>query len=235
MSPVRRVLAGLVAGLAIAMVPVAGAVAAPTQQDVAVSLDGVNFTATPTGSLFDGLTPLVPGGSAQRTLWVRNDGTSTVVMRINATDVTVSEPAYGVALTIAADSSTGRSMSFATTETCYLLVGEQYLGPRQVVAVTFDISLSAGLVGTAAQLSDAHADLVVGMRDAAAPAPADGDCDGVHLPILGGSAVTASSLSTTGANPLPWLAAALALVAGGSLAASSARERRRDGDRATDA
>lgn len=232
MNRVGRMILGLTAGFALAMAPVGAAVAAPTAQDVEVSLDGVNFSSTPSGSLFAGVAPLVPGGSAQRTLWVRNDGPATVVMRINATDVTVADPLYAASLSLTAGTSTGRSMLFSTTEQCSLLVGEQYLGPHQVVAVTFDVALSDRLTGTDAQLRSAAADLVVGMRDASAPAPADGACDGLHLPVLGGETTSsATRLSTTGAEPFPWLLMAGALLVGGSLATFTGRKRRRESER----
>ncbi|KQO96668.1 hypothetical protein [Leifsonia sp. Leaf264] len=153
------------------------------------SRDGVTFTAQPHGALFAGIGAIVPGQRETARLWVRNDGTSALVIRVNATDVNVDDPDYAAALSLRATTTTqpsGARMSFATAESCFLLLGEQYLLPGETIPVTIRLAMG-DVSGSLAQDATASATLAVGMREAGAPWVEDGECDGdgAHLPVLG--------------------------------------------------
>ena len=153
------------------------------------SRDGVTFTAQPHGALFAGIGAIVPGQRETARLWVRNDGTSALVIRVNATDVNVDDPDYAAALSLRATTTTqpsGARMTFATAESCFLLLGEQYLLPGETIPVTIRLAMG-DVSGSLAQDATASATLAVGMREAGAPWVEDGECDGdgAHLPVLG--------------------------------------------------
>ena len=226
-------------------VSVASAASAAPADAASFSRDGLTFTAEPLGALFDGIGAMVPRQRETARLWVRNDGTSALVIRVNVTAVHADDPDYAAALSLSAATTTrpsGASMTFATTESCFLLLGEQYLRPGETIPITVRLAM-ADVDGRVAQDSTASATLAVGMRDASAPWVADGVCDGdgAHLPVLSDSdpgtatptttptpAAPASasgplgplggSLSSTGTDALTWLLASVALITGGALA-----------------
>lgn len=167
----------------------ASAASAAPADAASFSRDGVTYTAQPHGALFAGIGAIVPGQHETARLWVRNDGTSALVIRVNATDVNADDPDYAAALSLRATTTTqpsGARMTFATTESCFLLLGEQYLLPGETIPVTIRLAMG-DVSGSLAQDATASATLAVGMREAGAPWVEDGECDGdgAHLPVLG--------------------------------------------------
>ncbi|TFV98066.1 hypothetical protein [Orlajensenia leifsoniae] len=153
------------------------------------SRDGVHFAADPRGALFAGLGAIVPGQRETARLWVRNDGPSPLVIRVNATQVNVDDDDYAEALSLRATTTlqpTGDLMTFATTESCFMLLGEQYIQPGAAIPITFRLTM-ADVDGSVAQSSTAGATVAVGLRDATSPWLDDAECDGdgAHLPVLG--------------------------------------------------
>ncbi|KQQ93013.1 hypothetical protein ASF62_14680 [Leifsonia sp. Leaf325] len=153
------------------------------------SRDGVHFAADPRGALFAGLGAIVPGQRATARLWVRNDGPSPLVIRVNATQVNVDDADYADALSLRAATTvqpSGDPMTFGTTESCFMLLGEEYLRPGATIPITFRLAM-ADVDGSIAQSSTAGATVAVGLRDASSPWLDDAECDGdgTHLPVLG--------------------------------------------------
>ncbi|KQX05304.1 MULTISPECIES: hypothetical protein [unclassified Leifsonia] len=179
---------GLLGGAAIVGAAPAPPASASVMDAVSFSRDGVHFAARAQGALFAGLGPIVPGQRETARLWVRNDGSSPLVIRVNATDVSVDDGDYGRALSLRATTgtqSTAEPMTFSTTESCFMLLGEQYLQPGASMPITFRLAM-ADVGGAIAQSSTAAATLTVGLRDATSPWLDDAECDGdgAHLPVL---------------------------------------------------
>ena len=170
--------------------PASASAASSTPMDAAsFSRDGVHFGSDTHGALFAGLGAIVPGQREAARLWVRNDGPSPLVIRVNATQVNVDDADYADALSLRATTTvqpTGKLMTFSTTETCFMLLGEQYLRPGTTIPITFRLAM-ADVDGSIAQSSTAGATVAVGLRDATSPWLDDADCDGdgAHLPVLG--------------------------------------------------
>lgn len=168
-----------------AALPASADTAAPIE--ILVSNDGVHFAPTLTDNLFLGADHLIPGGSVTETFWVKNPTAAAAAMRISATEVHSSNPAYAALLTLSTwDSGSGETaeQDLGAVEGCDILVPSQQVGAGETVKVTLALTLDSAVTGTTGQGETADVGVRVAMRDAAVgafPPSACGD-GGIILP-----------------------------------------------------
>lgn len=223
----RAVLAVAVTALLTLAAGVPSATAAPV--DLTLSTDGVTFSETIPGGLFDDLSLLIPRGSLSATLWVKNPTDSSVVLRISSQDLVVSDPAFAGVVSLSTwNSATGAGAvtALAAADGCRTLVttGSLAAGVTVRVVVTFTMADATGLVG---QGGWATLNFLVSMQDDAAGSPPESTCDGagvllpVVAPALGGATARGGQapLPLTGVpQAVPLLVLAGALVGAGVIA-----------------
>ncbi|MFI5060202.1 MAG: hypothetical protein ACHP7F_02050 [Actinomycetales bacterium] len=142
-----------VAALAALMVPAAPALATgshPSSDVVEVSRDGVVYHRDYSG-LFDGRL-LVPGGKAEDTFVVKNDGGSRGFLRVILATVDIPNRDVFHALTISAGTPDhpGRMLPVSVARPCLTLLEGQQLTPGQSVPVVSELALG-DLTATAGQ------------------------------------------------------------------------------------
>jgi hypothetical protein len=151
---------------------------------IEVSDNGVNFSSTYSGALFDDLTRLVPGDSQQSVFYVRNASSETGMLRITLGDVTVTDTDYADALTVSASTNgyTGIAATVLSANPCWVLLEGQVVGPGQIVAVTATMMLGE-LHGKAGQGASAGLTIGVALSDAAVGALPPTECGRTDVPI----------------------------------------------------
>ena len=185
-----------------------GGAAAPASAapiDLLLSSDGVNFTSTLAHGPFDGLGLLIPRGSQQATLWVRNPNAAPAEVRVSAHDVLLPSGGYADDVTLSAwNSGTGatKSQTLRRLDRCGIVVPSQPIaaGGTMKLIVTFTM---ADVSGTVDQGASASLGLLVAMRDAAAGPFAASACDdpGTVVPVLPSTPTTAPTTAPTTTNP----------------------------------
>lgn len=228
---IRRLRIALVAALAVmagAVLPTAPAQAA--SPELVISTDGVNFAPAASVNLFDDLALIVPGDAMSAQLWVRNQSTTSALVRIAVTDLVIPSPEFGAAVTL---TTTMNGFSYASSlgslSNCQVIVQAQTIPAGGTVRVDLDVNMSSGTSGRDAQGETASLGFLVAGHDwAAGPFP---DADGCATESSGGS----EGGSSGGAPKLPFTGAELgasAFVAVGLLAVGALfvllRRRRRD-------
>jgi LPXTG-motif cell wall-anchored protein len=169
--------------------------------DLLLSADGVHFTTTLADGLFDGLGLLIPRGSQQATLWVRNPNAAPAEVRVSAHDVLLPSGGYADDVTLSAwNSGTGdtRSKTLRAIDRCGIVVPSQPIaaGGTMKLVVTFTM---ADVSGTVDQGASASLGLLVAMRDVAAGPFAASPCDdsGTVVPVLPGPPMTTPTTTPT--------------------------------------
>jgi LPXTG-motif cell wall-anchored protein len=212
--------------------------------DLLLSTDGVTFTTTLTAGLFDGVGLLVPRGSQQAALWVRNPTAAPAEVRVSAHDVLLPAGGYADDVTLSAwNSGTGDTLSrtLRTLDRCGVVVPSQPIaaGGTMKLVVTFTM---ADVPGTVDQGASARLGLRVAMRDAAAGPFAESPCDdpGTVVPVLPttpatsapATSVVASTriLAHTGVEPPAPVLVVGGLLLGVGIFLLLARRRRREED-----
>jgi len=173
---------------ATAAIPTA-ALTAPV--DLLLSTDGTHFATTLSAGLFDGLGLLIPRGSQQATLWVRNPTAAPAEVRVSAHDVLLPAGGYADHVTLSAwNSGTGDTVSrtLRALDSCGIVVPSQPItaGGTMKLIVTFTM---ADVSGTVDQGASAGLGLLVAMRDAQGGPFAASACDdpGTVVPVLPGT------------------------------------------------
>jgi len=196
--------------------------AAAEPGEILVSADGVTFAKTLDHGLFDRFGLLIPGGSVDSTVWIKNGGDSAAELRVSARDVEHSSASFAIALTLSTeDSRIGRepgevrSRELGSFADCDVLLPTTTLAAGEVTMLTLNFEL-ADLDGQTAQGDTARLDLLVSMRDAAAGPFPDSACEdtGTVLAATGGGS---SGLASTGPS-----AVAILLMGAGFLLALGA-------------
>ena len=146
---------------------------------VLLSRDGISFTPTPSGGLFDGAGLLVPGQSVSRSLWIHNPSETAAALRVSIRNLvsTSSVFADGVSLT-RLDSFAGSSpvtQSLSALGACEVVSSAPSVAARSTVKLSLTFTM-ADLTATVAQTDRASLDLMVAMRDAAAGAFSGSAC-----------------------------------------------------------
>lgn len=230
------------------------AVSAPGPS-VLVSTDGAHFAPALAAGLFDFAGPLIPGGSAATSLFVKNPSDRPMLLSLGATDIAFSNREFADALSVivTSESPTGRSatarpLTLGTAAQCGVLLTGERLGANGTARIDLALAM-ADVTGRVAQGQSATFNVHVSLWDAAAPPPTDAcDSPGVNLPGLsspGGdgtqgsqtqgtqtqgtqtqAASSAAGLAHTGSDAWPPLLLGTGLL-GAGLALLLARRRRR--------
>ncbi|MFC5929344.1 hypothetical protein D6T64_20090 [Cryobacterium melibiosiphilum] len=197
----RAVLAVAVTALLALTIGVPSATAAPI--DLTLSTDGVTFSETLPGGLFDDLGLLIPRGSQSATLWVKNPTDSAASLRISTRDLVVSDPVFAGVVSLATwNSATGAAATttLAAADGCRTLVstGSLAAGETVRIVVTFTMADATGLTG---QNGWATLNFLVTMRQDAAGVRPESACDdgGVLVPVV---APTAEGVADPGHRPV---------------------------------
>lgn len=173
-GPIRRWVGALVLTLAALSAPAALAHAAdgPLQ----LSTDGVAFTRTLSGSLFDPDFRIVPTDSVTRDVWVRNSGAQAGRLRFDLLNADASDPVFAANLTLSVTDADGSGTSAPSTiadaATCQVLHHGATVGAGEVAHLTVRAQLG-NLTGAQGQRARAAFGFRAVLTDASAPPPAD--------------------------------------------------------------
>lgn len=208
-----RLLAGLLlAGLAglIVIGGAAGASAVPPSATIVakpepapaqplallLSIDGVTFSPTLPGGLFDGAGALVPRQSVSAHLWVKNPSTAPAEFRLSAREVTVSDDAFAQTLVLSTwesvsnsvhDTSLAELTALATSAECGIVAPEVPIPAGQVLRLRVTVSMNDGAAPRGPEQWLAL-NFAAAMRDARAGAFAPSACDDEGVLVSSGSA-----------------------------------------------
>ncbi|MEV8253099.1 hypothetical protein AB0O95_03940 [Rhodoglobus sp. NPDC076762] len=180
---------------------------------VELSDDGVSFSRTYPGAVFDSIARLSPGDSQTETIYVRNTGTAAGYLRITMRDVTFSDAHYADALTVttSAPSSLGAAHPISAASPCLVTNEGMLVAPGQTVPVTATLDLG-DLTGTQGQGATASISLRFTLTDAtpgSLPATHCGNSGSTVplVPTVPGSKTTTGTTATGAGNtpalPLP--------------------------------
>jgi hypothetical protein len=143
---------------------------APTME---FSADGTHWTAVYSTQLFAGVV-VVPGGSATRTFWVRNDAPEQGVLRVTLANVTTDDTRLADALSLRSSTPDrpGSAVAVSAAQPCYTLSQGQLVDARDAVRIDTEMAL-ADLDGSAGQTGWVSFVLRItfSSTDQAAPAP----------------------------------------------------------------
>jgi len=178
--------------------------AAPGVGVVEVSDDGVTFSRTYPGVLFDGIARLVPGDTESETIYVRNTGTVAGYLRITIRDVSYSDQHYGDALkvTTSTPSSPGNATAISTANPCQVTHEGSVIAPGETVPVVASLVLGNldGAEGQGAKASLALRFTLTDSTPGSLPATNCGG-SGVSIPATPTSPGAPSSSNSTGGFP----------------------------------
>src|SRR5690554_1016312 len=113
------------------------------QGNLEVSLDGVTFSKTFSGALFDGIDFVVPGDEQGKRLFLRNSGDAPGFLRVVLEDVVYSDLYFANALTVqaTASGSHGAKTAISMADPCLVLTEGQRVEPGQTVALDTQLAL----------------------------------------------------------------------------------------------
>ncbi len=168
--------AGIAVILAAVLLIAPAAHAAPATgngRPVQFSDDGVTWSNNYTKALFGGVL-LVPGGSADRALYVRNNAGEPAIMRVTLFDVVTTDTALADAMTVATSmpGNPGAAVPVTDARPCVTLAEGQILAAGDSVKVD-NVAALADLNGTGGQARNVSFKLAISLSstDSAAPAP----------------------------------------------------------------
>jgi hypothetical protein len=142
--------------------------AAATTSGVQLSDDGVHFSSTYSGSLFESTAMMVPMSSQTARFWVKNATAEPAYLRVSLGGVGGGGTAFSGALTVAArtPSSSGSAVGIDAAAPCHVLTQGQVLAPGGTIRV--DVTLALGdLDGASGQFSQVDFDILAGLSSAA--------------------------------------------------------------------
>ena len=192
-----------------------GAPAQAAAPEVLVSTDGVTFGTTLPDDLFD-LDLLVPGESLEASLWVRNPGTSTGLMRVMVDSLVVDSDAFRTGVTLTAtEGGVSSTAALGDLDSCAVVVAPITVPAGGDVRIDLAVRMSETLTGLDGQSGDATLAFRVAMREAVAgPFPAGDAC----ATSVADPAPASDGLAFTGSRlVVPTLIVAVALLAVGFL------------------
>lgn len=195
---------------ALVLLPASPARAASALQ---LSSDGVNFSSSFEGNVFQADGRVVPGDALHGRFWVRNAGSSAAYLRVGLADMTIDNQAYISALTlqtsVAGTPVTVKPLNGVAR--CGELSQARGMQPGEVVQVDTEIGFT-NVTGTGAQAATAEISYVVSLSDvdptvvwtplcspAAPPDVSQGAVAGAH----GWIGEVSGSLSLNGARTVP--------------------------------
>lgn len=150
----------------------ASAYASTSPTPIGLSTDGVIFAANIPDPLFSGVT-LVPGGTAIRSFWVRNQQGMPGNLAVAVRDVSGTDALLLQSLTISAtaEGQDGRSVRASDVAPCAPLLNSQVLAASGVARVDIAISLSDALNERQVQGETGGFDITLTLTSTDAPAP----------------------------------------------------------------
>jgi hypothetical protein len=145
-------------------------------QIVQFSSDGIHWSDSYTGALFGGVL-LVPGGSADRALYIRNGASDSAILAVTLFDVTTTatELADALSLTASTPGFAGTAVAITSARPCVTLTEGQVLGSGDSIRLD-TLATLADLNGTAGQGATAAFKLAITLRSTDASAPAPNTC-----------------------------------------------------------
>ena len=172
----RRIVLGGI-GLGLALATLAPAAPAHAAGSIGISDDGVTFSSTFSGTLFDESWVLVPLDSESEVFYIRNETADPAFLRIVLRNVSYTDAAYGAALSVSASTpaASGAPAPLTTASPCVVLVEGQTVQPNEVVPVTAVLALG-DLSGAAGQNATAQLDLRVELHDTSTGSLPAADC-----------------------------------------------------------
>jgi LPXTG-motif cell wall-anchored protein len=210
------------------MILVAAPSPASAATELLVSDDGVNFTTTFSGGLFDDAGVMVPEDVVTASFWVKNPTVDPASVRVSVQDLVVSSPVLATSLTLSTwDEGTGTTSTqqLDTLAECDVVVPGQTIAGGAIIRVDMTITMLS-VTNQVAQGQLGELNFLAAMRDAAAgPFPASA-CDDEGVLITSN---LPAQLGHTGSDlPTDWLAAGGALLGFGILLVFARRRRNRD-------
>lgn len=231
----RSRIAALSATVAVALVLIVAGVVAPAaaaNDSVLLSRDGVTFTPTLGGGLFDGAGSLVPGHSVSESLWVRNPSTSPAALRVSIRNLPSTSKVFadGVSLS-SVDSLSGSSaisQSLSRLGACEVVSSAPSVAAGGTVKLTLTFTM-ADLTAMVGQTDRASLDLMVAMKDASAGAYSGLACrdDGT---LLAGTGNFRTVAFTGGSIPVPLIGGGGVLLGVGMFLVIARRRRQSEHD-----
>ena len=219
--------------------------AAEDNLDVLLSSDGIVFSSAPPQGILDPLQTLVPGGSRESVLWIRNPAATRAIVKVSATRLRIPSASFAedVSLTTTGSEGSGtRSRTLAQLSECEMLVPSQILEGGATMRLDLRFAMSPD-ARNASQSQRADLSLLIAMRDADAGDFAESACDdpGVVIgpkpavPTPGAPSVPARSGSAPGALartgvdlPVPFIAIGALLLGAGFFLLGARRRRERE-------
>ena len=184
MIPVGRLVVGAGAtALAVALVlgaqsALAGAASADDSDGMLISLDGSGWSSTPAGSLFPAGYALVPGGSMDADVWVKNNSKIPAYLLVSVADASGSTLQFMRDLSLVATTAatpTGDPVPLDVADACNPLLSGEVLQPGAVSTVHLALAMSTD-AGNTAMGAVANARLQVSLIDARAGSDGTVDC-----------------------------------------------------------
>jgi len=200
---------GTAVGIALLASSATPAAAAEEPLDVLLSSDGIVFSSAPPHGILDPLATLVPGGSHESVLWIRNPATTRAVVRVSATGLSIPSSSFAgdVSLTTTDSQGSGtRSRTLAQLSECERLAPSRVIEGGATMRLELGFTMSTDALN-ASQSQRASLSVLVAMRDAVAGGFAASACDDVGViigpnpvgPTPTGPAAPAGTGSATGA------------------------------------
>jgi len=191
---------------AVALLGFAGVSSASAATGVGVvelSDDGITYSSSYPGSIFDDITALSPGDSQSDTIYVRNAGTAAGYLRITIRDVSYSDQAFANALTVStgATGGTGGAVAISAANPCAVTSEGIVLSPGQSIPVVATLALG-NLNGTAGQGATASVSLRITLSDTSPGATPATSCDsvGTTVPVTPTAPGTSNSGGANGSS-----------------------------------
>ena len=226
----RRFLAAFATAVALAASMTLGAAPSPASAatELLLSDDGVTFSTSYSGGLFDDVGVMVPEDTATASFWVMNPTVDPASVRVSVQDLVVSSAALAASMTLSTwDEGTGLTSTtqLDTLAECDVVVPGQVLAGGAVIRVDMTITMLS-VTNQVAQGQLGELNFLAAMRDSAAgPFPASA-CDDEGVLITSN---LPAQLGHTGSDlPTDWLAAGGALLGFGILLVLARRRRNRD-------
>ncbi|EAR25735.1 hypothetical protein A20C1_07643 [marine actinobacterium PHSC20C1] len=220
-----RKLAAKVSGFALmialgALLGASPASAAPGVGIAELSDDGVSFSRTYPGVIFNDIARLSPGDSQSKTIYVRNTGTVAGYLRITMREVRYSDSHYGDALSVRTGTtgSSGSAISVSTANPCMVTHEGTIIAPGQVVPIVATLALGnlSGSDGQGATASLALRFSLTDSRPGSLPATNCGNA-GTTVPVTptgpgspgsnDSTGILSSGISVPNPSPSPAVAA----------------------------
>lgn len=184
MSRFRNVPVFFLGILMIALTTMVPAQSANAASSILISDDGVTFSTTYPGVLFDDIVHVVPGDTQTAVFYLRNTGPDDGYVRLTVRDVT-GDSVLLKALTLSAGppARPGSEIQLSKAEPCWVLNEAIPLPSGATTRITTQLKFTAP-AGNATQNSVADFDLGVQLSDAAVPLPPT-ECGGSDIDVPG--------------------------------------------------